>query len=150
MNINIRQATINDLESLSETFDQYRMFYGQASDKEKAKQFLFDRFEHNESIIFGAYDTDTNEVLGFTQLYPLFSSVSMQRLWLLNDLFVKKKYRQLHIGRTLMDQAKEYAVATKAKGLTLSTAVTNTIAQYLYEQLGYEKETDFYQYFLKL
>jgi hypothetical protein len=39
-------------------------------------------------------------------------------------------------------------VQTNAKGLALSTATDNP-AQYLYERLGWEKETGFLNYFWK-
>ena len=32
---------------------------------------------------------DGDNPIGFVQLYPSFSSVSMMRSWVLNDLFVK-------------------------------------------------------------
>jgi ribosomal protein S18 acetylase RimI-like enzyme len=49
-----------------------------------------------------------------------------------------------------MNAAKDYAVETDAGGITLETATTNTTAQSLYESLGYEKDTGFFTYFLKL
>ena len=144
----IRQATINDLEALAQIFDLYRVFYKQPSDKKAALQFLFDRFEHSESIIFIAKEDD--RIVGFTQLYPIFSSVSMKRVWLLNDLYVLETYRKKGIANALMNVAKEFAQQTKAKGLELSTAIDNKQAQSLYERLGYEKDEAYYHYFLKL
>ena len=54
MQIDVRQATIDDLAGIAVLFDQYRIFYGQATDLESAYAFLFERFEHNESVIFVA------------------------------------------------------------------------------------------------
>jgi ribosomal protein S18 acetylase RimI-like enzyme len=148
MSISIYQATINDLKQLVPLFDAYRVFYKQPSDKEGAEKFLFERFEHGESVIFMAKDNE--EAVGFTQLYPIFSSVSMQRLWLLNDLFVMEQGRRKGIAEKLMNAAKDFAILTRAKGLTLSTAIDNHYAQRLYERLGYKKDDDFVQYFLRL
>jgi hypothetical protein len=50
----VEQATIHDVPQLAVLFNQYRVFYGQASDVEGAKQFLLDRFNHAESIILVA------------------------------------------------------------------------------------------------
>lgn len=147
-NIRIVQATINELEELATIFDQYRVFYKQDSNLAEAKSFLFDKFEHRESVIFLAKADE--RIVGFTQLYPSFSSISMQRSWILNDLFVASDYRQYGIGRLLLNKAREHAVATRAKGLALSTAMDNPIAQSLYESLGYEKDDQFYHYYLKL
>ena len=148
MSIFIYQATINDLTQLVPLFDAYRVFYKQPSNKEGAEKFLFERFEHGESVIFMAKDNE--EAVGFTQLYPIFSSVSMQRLWLLNDLFVMEQGRRKGIAEKLMNAAKDFAILTRAKGLTLSTAIDNHYAQRLYERLGYKKDDGFIQYFLRL
>lgn len=150
MSMRIFQATINDLPLLVTLFDQYRVFYKQQGDKQSAEKFLFDRFEHSESIIFIARDEEGNVAAGFTQLYPIFSSVSLKRKWLLNDLFVAEGYRKQRIGEQLMNAAKAFAVATKASGLELSTAVNNVAAQSLYERLGYVRDAEYYHYSLSL
>lgn len=146
----IVQATVKDLEPLVPVFDQYRMFYKQQSDLEGAKRFLFEKFEHRESVIFLAKHQPSDQIVGFTQLYPSFSSISLQRTWILNDLFVCADYRKQGIATKLLDQAKEFAVLTKAKGLALSTATGNDTAQRRYEALGYKRDDEFYHYFLKV
>lgn len=149
-NIQIAQASIKDLEELAELFDQYRIFYNQESNLLGAEQYLFDRIEHQESIIFMAKDLQTKRMTGFTQLYPTFSSISMKRSWILNDLFVQEEYRGQGIARQLLNEAKEYALLTRAKGIELSTSHLNIRAQKLYESLGYEKDNEFYHYYLTL
>ena len=150
MDFEIRQATINDLEKIAILFDKYRIFYGQTSDVERASSFLFDRFEHGESVIFIAEQRQANMLAGFTQLYPVFSSVSMKRLWVLNDLFVDEMYRKQGIANRLLDAAKAFAVHTKAKGIELSTATDNYQAQKLYEKMGYVKDEAFFHYYLRV
>lgn len=146
----VKQAAINDLEELAALFNEYRIYYEQDSDIEGARQFLFDRFEHRESVIFLVTDEEKEKGVGFTQLYPVFSSISMQRTWILNDLYIREEFRKRGAAKLLLDAARSYAVQTKAKGLELSTGVDNHIAQRLYEQYGFKKDTDFYQYFLKV
>lgn len=73
-------------------FDAYRQFYGQTPDLEGARQFLFERLQGGESVIFAVMEGEN--ALGFTQLYPSFSSVSMKPIWILNDLFVVEKARR--------------------------------------------------------
>lgn len=148
--IQIVQASIDDLEEIVQIFDQYRVFYNQASDLDGARQFLFDKFEHQESVIFAARNTETNEFVGFTQLYPSFSSVSMKRVWILNDLFVNEQYRKMGIATKLMNRAKEFAILTKAKGIQLETSIQNEKAQRLYESFGYKRNDAAYHYFLFL
>lgn len=145
--MHITRATLDHLDHLAPLFDGYRVFYKQASDIEKARSFLESRITNDESVIFVVV-TDDGALLGFTQLYPLFSSVSVRRVWLLNDLFVSETARRIGVGQMLMDAARTFATETGAKGLALETGVTNTGAQALYEKLGYEKQDGTFWYFL--
>ena len=144
----IFQATIEDLEGVSNQFNLYRMFYQQASDIEGAKIYIKNRLENKESIIFVV--KDKNRYVGFTQLYPTFSSISMKRAWILNDLYVDAVARKQGVGEMLLQKAKDYAVETEAKSISLSTAPDNYAAQRLYEKNGYVKDSQFYQYELNL
>jgi len=144
----VNQSTIKDLKELSVLFNQYRIFYGQESDLKQAYNFLFDRYEHRDSIIFVVRESGRNIIIGFTQLYPVFSSISMERSLILNDLYVLQEYRKQGIGQLLLDEAKRYAKQIKAEGLELSTAIDNEQAQRLYERNGYIKDEKFYHYYL--
>jgi ribosomal protein S18 acetylase RimI-like enzyme len=146
MNISTHQAQLNDVKSIAPLFDAYRVFYAQRSDLELAESFIFERLTNEESVVFYAVDSDGN-YLGFTQLYPSFSSVSAKRLWILNDLFVAEEARRLGVARLLMNHAKVFAIDTGAKGLFLETAHDNKNGQALYESLGYRRNTEYY-YFL--
>ena len=143
--IRIVRGGPNELDDLAPLFDGYRQFYGQRSDPAAARAFLRDRIERDESVIYVAY-ADGGVAAGFTQLYPSFSSVSLKRLWILNDLFVRSDIRRGGVGRALLERARQHAVETGAKGLVLNTAVTNEAAQTLYESCGWTKEDEFLQY----
>jgi len=144
----IYQATMEDLEGVSHLFNLYRMFYQQTSDLEGAKTYIKNRLESKDSIIFVV--TDKQEYLGFTQLYPTFSSISMKRAWILNDLYVDAEARNQGIGKMLLHKAKEFAIETDAKSIRLETAPDNYAAQRLYEKNGYKKDSLFYHYDLEL
>lgn len=81
--MNIALAQSEHIQDLIKLFDQYRVFYSQASDLASAKKFLVERFKNYNSAIFVAEDDQI--ITGFTQLYLSFSSVSMKRIWILND-----------------------------------------------------------------
>ena len=140
--ITIRQAVLSDIEALSILFDGYRQFYERESDVAGARQFLLDRFEHGESVLFIAHDGD--EPVGFTQLYPSFSSVSMGRIYVVNDLFVNECGRRSGVGSALLAAAVAYAKTVGAIRLALSTACTNATAQSLYEAEGWKRDDDFF------
>tara|TARA_R110002049_G_scaffold31786_4_gene106950 strand:+ start:763 stop:1203 length:441 start_codon:yes stop_codon:yes gene_type:complete len=137
--MNIIKAHIDHLEDLVPLFDDYRLFYEQFSDKVGAQQFLLERFKKEDAVIFMAYIND--RAIGFTQLYPLHSSVSMKPMYLLNDLFVDSNYRGKGIGQALIKEAKALCISENNKGLAIQTAFDNK-AQHLYERLDFEKDTD--------
>ncbi|PYF08405.1 GNAT family N-acetyltransferase [Ureibacillus chungkukjangi] len=142
------QATIEDLVETAHLFNLYRMFYKQESDLEGAMAYINDRLKYKDSVIFVAKDDE--KMLGFTQLYPTFSSISMKRAWILNDLYVEAEARGQGVGEKLLNKAKEFSLETGAKSLSLSTAADNFTAQRLYEKQGYERDGEFYHYELDL
>jgi GNAT superfamily N-acetyltransferase len=100
-------------------------------------------------VIYLAY-ANAGKAAGFTQLYPSFSSVSLKPLWILNDLFVRSDVRRGGVGRALLERARQHALETGAKGLVLSTGVTNKSAQSLYDACGWQRDDEFFQYHLFL
>jgi GNAT superfamily N-acetyltransferase len=142
----IRVADSGDLEALVPLFDAYRVFYGGPSDPGAARRFLSARLAAGDSRIFLA--VAEGQAIGFTQLYPSFSSLSMQRLWILNDLFVEPGARRNGTGKALMTAAEGFARADGAKGLSLATQTGNQSAQSLYAKLGYRRDEGFFHYSL--
>jgi ribosomal protein S18 acetylase RimI-like enzyme len=144
----VRRAEFADAKAVAILFDLYRQFYKQPANLALALSFIEARIKNNESVIFIAEDTTKNPV-GFTQLYPSFSSVGAAHIWILNDLFVLPEMRRQRIGHALLDAAKAHAIASGARRITLSTAHDNP-AQKLYESFGYVRNNAFYQYDLTL
>lgn len=144
----LRRAGAGDVELIVPLFDSYRQFYGQPSDPGRARAFIGDRLSRGESVIFFA--VDNGKPLGFTQLYPVFSSTHCRPLWILNDLYVAPEARRRGVARMLMDQARDHAVETGACGIQLETAHTNSNAQRLYESLGYQMDKEYRVYALRI
>ena len=145
MTVVVREAGLEDVDRLAPLFDGYRQFYRQPADLDGARRFLAERLAAGESRVFVA-ETADGWPLGFVQLFPSFSSVSMKRLWILNDLFVAPDARRSGVARALMDRAREFAVETGAKGLILETESHNAPAKKLYEELGWALDgTDHYE-----
>jgi GNAT superfamily N-acetyltransferase len=140
----VRQAVLADIDALAPLFDSYRQFYGRPSDLLAARAFLLARFNHGESILFLACEGSTP--IGFTQLYPSFSSISLARVFVLNDLFVHEQHRSKGVGAKLIAAATEFAQSLGAIRLTLSTAITNTTAQSVYQAAGWKRDEEFYVY----
>lgn len=146
--IDVVHADISHIVFLADLFDAYRVWYGKSADVSGARHFLSQRLRNNESQIFMAIVDE--QPVGFTQLYPLFSSVSMQEIWLLNDLFVVESHRKIGVGRLLLESAAQFATELGALRLELATEVTNQAAQSTYKSLGWQQDKEFLHYSLPL
>jgi len=144
--IEIKKASINQLPELVNAFEAYRIWYRKEADPLKATQFLNDRIKKAESEIFLA--TEDNKVLGFTQLYPLFSSTRMARLWLLNDLFVYQEHRGKGISKLLINAAKDLCRRTNGCAIMLETEIGNEIGNKLYPATDFKLNSthNFYEW----
>lgn len=134
----IRRATPADVDLVAPLFDAYRQFYACSPDLELARRFLGERLERGESVVFVAVVDGTG--VGFTQLYPTFTSIGANRAWILNDLYVSPAARRQGVGRQLMDAARRFAEEAGAAWLELATARDNDRAQALYRGCGYKKD----------
>ena len=143
MPLAIKRATLDDLDAVVPLFDAYRRFYEQPTDEARGRDFLTARINANESVILLA--TDGDRAIGFTQLYPMFSSVRTGRLWVLNDLYVDAGARRSGAGRALLDAAADFARNDGAVGIVLETTRDNATARALYRNAGWEEaDTQWY------
>ena len=144
-NFSVRRASLDDLDQVAPLFDAYRQFYEQTPDLALAREFLRERLARDESVIFLALRSD-GSAIGFTQLYPCFSSARAKRIFILNDLFVDPAARRCGVGQALLQAAADFGRAEGALRLTLNTAHSNTSAQALYEAAGWRREEVFRRY----
>ena len=148
----ITRAEPENAEQIAPLFDAYRQYYRQRPDLAGARRFISDRLKGKQSVVLVAWITNqgSSEAVGFVQLYPAFSSVSMKPLWILNDLYVMPEARKQGVAKTLLEGAWQLAFSTGAKGIILETAKDNLLAQKLYEQLDYKRDEEFYRYALSI
>lgn len=145
----LKRVILTDIDQLVPLFDQYMIFYGQPSDQERYKAYLIERITNNEATIFLAH-SDASESIGFVLSYQTFSSVSLGRVIVLNDLYVVPSERKKGVAKALIDCSIKLAKEIGALRVDLGTAKTNNNAQALYEQLGFQKDTEYYSYSLKM
>lgn len=141
----IKVATLNDVEKIAPLFDAYRQFYEQPADLAKATDFLRQRTEKVESVILFAEDHN-QQVVGFCQLYPTFCSVIAAPIYVLYDLFTIPEARKTGVGAHLLTAAHVYAKEHGVARMDLTTAKNNVIAQSLYESMGWIRDDIFYTY----
>lgn len=141
--LEIVRAKLADVPDLHPLVEKYRAFYKQPT-SDKTHDYLKSRLENDEAIVFIArYDA---VAVGFTMIYPTFSTVSLSNVWLLNDLYVDESNRGQGIASKLMETAESAAREAGATRVFLRTANDNTTAQSLYEGRGYIKDKVFRRY----
>lgn len=143
----IRRATLADAEKIAPLFDDYRQFNGKPSDRALSHAFLSDRLRLAESVVFVA--EIEKGIAGFVQLFPSFSSVSLARTFIVNDLFVSPSHRRDGIGSSLLQAAARHAEGEGAVRITASTAIENVATQILNEENGFVRDQSFYVYHLR-
>ncbi len=140
----IREMKQDDLQDVAKLLDAYRVFYGKESDYFAGYDFLKERFKKDESIVFVA--EEDGKLVGFTQLYPIFTTVRLNRGYLLNDIYVDRAYRKRGIGSALLQRTFDYGEEQNASFVLLETAVDNTTAQSVYKKVGMHLEDDVYYF----
>jgi len=148
MKIKIIKAKKENYIEVGLLFDLYRQFYKYKTEIKKSTKYIKERISRKESTIFLCYCD--KEPAGFVQLYETFDSLNINKKLVLYDLYVKKEFRQIGIGKSIMDIAKKFGLKKKIKLIELSTAITNKKAQSLYESLEYKRDKEYYNYYLEL
>ena len=145
----VRKATTEDLPQLAILFDEYRQFYGASSNLALSLDFLKQRFENKESVIFIHIKDDA--FTGFVLLYRGFSSVTCSTYYILDDVYVTPLYRRQGSAQQLIDTAILFARYENALRISLETQKTNYISHRLYEKMGFvaDKEFQTFHCFLK-
>lgn len=137
-------SQLQDVQKILPLYLGYRAFYQVDESAEKAEKFLTERMRNHESVIY--FVEKDGMPVGFAQLYPLFCSLEMKRIWLLYDLFVAPEARKEGVAQMLLARADQLATETDSAFIMLSTATDNVRAQALYEKEGYVRDTQFFVY----
>lgn len=147
----IVKATLEHLDLLTPLFVKYREFYGELPYPDSSRSFLEKRLRREESVIYLALaDDDDKKVMGFCQLYPSYSSLSLKRVWILNDIYVAEDARRQLVADHLMRSAKKMAKESQAVRMRVSTSSNNEVAQKVYESIGFREDTQFKNYVLPI
>ena len=142
--IEIRRAHAGDLEQLLPLVAGYRAFYKQEPDAQRERAFMEEHLRNGTSIVFVA--EEDGRAVGFTQLFPAFSTVHLGPSLILEDLFVDRACRGKGVATRLLEAAIAHARAIGASGMFLETAMDNVGAQSVYERAGWTREGRFFKY----
>jgi len=119
--------------------DEYRNFCGFNVSPEATKAFFETLHKEKKATTFIAVSKE-DDVMGFVNLYPSYSTLSLRKIWILNDLGVSSKYRRLGVAQALIKKSIEFAKASDAIRIELKTEKTNCNAQTLYSQMGFQAD----------
>ncbi len=147
MSIKIIPADASHLDALVPLVDAYRKFYRQESDIEATRSFMHERLENknNDAFVFLAVN-EQDQYVGFAQLFSCYSTVSLGKIFILNDLFVDPNSRKQGVGEALLKRSIDFGNEHSCKKLMLRTEVTNVTAQSVYERVGWIKDEKFFTY----
>lgn len=151
VSVDVRPATDDDVDAVVDLFRQYLRFYDQEVPDAEARAYLTARRDAGDSVLLvaelGPDDSGTpGGLVGFAQSYPTWSSVSLSRSWVLNDLFVTPAARGTGAGRALVQDTCRRAKEAGAIRVSLATAWDNVAAQGLYESEGFVRDQSFHHY----
>ena len=139
----VTRVAKSDLTELHVLVEKYRAFYKQV-ENDKTSSFLEQRIANDEAVAF--ISRVEGKAVGFTLLYPTFSTVSLSSIWLLNDLYVDESARGQGIATELMEVAESEAKKAGATRVFLRTANDNLPAQALYEGRNWVQDEVFRRY----
>lgn len=142
--VEIQYATKADLEKVVPLFQGYLQFYGRQFEEQEVMTFIKKRLTNDDAIIL--YAEHEGKAIGFTQLYPSFSSLALKRAYILNDLFVEESHRKLGAARALMEEAFVFCEQMGAAYITLETHPDNVASQKLYEDIGMQRDDEYWHY----
>ncbi|MCY1272542.1 Acetyltransferase (GNAT) family protein [compost metagenome] len=147
----IIQASLEHLDLLTPLFVKYREFYGELAFPEASRRFLEKRLRRKESVVYLALPDDSDDkLLGFCQLYPSYSSLSLKRVWILNDIYVAEDARRQLVADRLLQTAKKMAKETNAVRMRVSSKIDNEVAHKVYESIGFHEDNEFKNYVLPI
>ena len=129
------------IRNLIPLFDSYRQFCGCSSNRKAIGNFIYDRLENDECVLFAALDeaSSSHAILGFVNLYPSFSTLLLSRIVILNDLYIRPDVRRQGIATKLLKQARSYAESIGAQRLELQVLKDDAGVHRLYRSNGYEE-----------
>ncbi len=139
--LQVRKLTEKYIDKLVDVVDEYREFCGFSRSYKETKEFLLYLLVEKKSTTFIAINSD-DEVMGFINLYPSYSTLALRKIWILNDLAVSTKFRRLGVAQLLIKQGLLFAQETGAIRVELKTEKSNLGAQKLYSEIGFNIDND--------
>lgn len=126
MNIEIIRATENNsldlsiltgelLQEIMDKIDTKAFNFNQDDTKKRAGDLI------SKNLYFAFIAKDRDKAIGFISLYESYALYSEGSYGTIPELYISPKYRSIHIGKLLLDKAKEFAISKNWKRLEVTT-----------------------------
>lgn len=150
-NIFIQRANIEHIEQSAQLLIKFQEFYNITSSIKDVENFLQKQIQSEKSIIFLAYlKENLNTAIGIAHLSPIFNTLLLNKIWILNDLYVDVSSRNFGVSKMLLEESAKFAKNDGASYLELKTEHTNMLAKHIYEKFGFQPDLEHIYYSLKL
>ncbi|MEB3101791.1 GNAT family N-acetyltransferase [Ferviditalea candida] len=132
----VRYVQPIDIPKLIPLIIGYLQFYNRPVPPDEKIEEMIVRFlvHPDEGVQFAA--AENGELKGFATLNYIWSTTRMQKIALLNDLYVDPEHRRKGAGEGLLNAALNQAKKENLPIMRLLTAEDNKAAQALYEKTG--------------
>lgn len=137
--MNIETATEKHLEAMVELLKLYFDFYEVNYPSDDKLQFLVSQLAGGTThgIQFIAYEEE--EPIGFSTLYFTYSTLSASKITIMNDLYVKQKWRGTDVAKSLFEACTQYSKDNGYSKMEWVTAKDNFRGQGFYDKMGGNK-----------
>lgn len=143
MNLETTLVTEKEIDDLAHLLCEYQQFYNAIPNYNHNTIFLKSFLSRDDGLFFMGKDGKKN--IGYVSLYFSYSSVSAQRIAILNDLYVRDNFRGQGAGGKLIDFAINYAKEIGIAQIRWCTRADNNQAQDLYAKYD-AVQTDWLHY----
>ncbi len=132
MNITIRPIQETDFTTIIELISEFAGFEKQADKMTNSASQMLEEKEYFNGFVAV---TDQNEIIGYTAYFFAYFTWVGKSLFM-DDLFVTENYRQLGIGRQLLDAVINHARQENCKKVRWQVSNWNSPAMDFYQKLG--------------
>jgi ribosomal protein S18 acetylase RimI-like enzyme len=137
-NIEIREATTDDLQTILDLYAQPSMDDGKVLPLDKARAVLAKVQSNPDHFLYVA--TINSEIIGsFAIIVVQLLSHSGDRMGILEDVVVRTDYQGKGIGKIMMQFANEKCIDLNCYKIMLSSGEAREQAHAFYEKLGFKK-----------
>lgn len=143
----IESVSKDNLKDVLPLIRKYQEFYQVKDISDKKNKEFFSQFSERSSLGCQFIYRDNFLAVAFATVYFTYTSTIVEKVGVMNDLYVCEKYRGKGIGKKLIQHCHEYALNNQAVRLQWLTAQDNHKAKKLYESMNTKKTSwDFYIY----